>query len=246
MSRPNAFLVGTLGWEWATTPSTPTLALARVSGTSFAATASGVDTGNTVTLYYRAATASAWSTGTRTGNGAIAITGVPENALVYACAIASDGLESSVPSALGVLSLVDPATADLNWTILKRMKTLAEETRQFLQVRLEAGKSFDVALSKCPACVLHVTGPSESRDAEDPQHVVHVNAHIVTSDTDEDNRLERALKLVNDLKNAIQGDATLSKYVPEFDDVEWTEESAPVEHAVFGITAIYYSTATGR
>ena len=233
-------------WQVAVaTPATPTLALARLSDTSFRATITGADAGATVYLYYRTEFASAWSSTSRASNGVIDVTGVSASSFVYAVAFAYASGVYSLPSSL--VSVWLSVSSDEPWTLLSRLRTVAKSIA-FRTVVVESGDQRDISVSNFPACVVRLVDLDEDRQASDTgvQHVTNVDLHVLTGGKSKDARLEQAVTMINSLKNAIAADAVVKQYLPMFSEVEFVSEDGPVEHGVVTMMATHWTTNTGR
>ncbi len=137
--------------------------------------------------------------------------------------------------------------ADEAWTILRRIKVVARAMR-FREVRIEAGDREDVAASKFPALVIRLLSLDENEDSSDDgvEHLTPIELYVFLSRNREAERVEEAIKLINDLKNAIEADTTLKKYKIEFEGAEFREGENPVEVAMVPMTATHYTTTTAR
>jgi len=136
--------------------------------------------------------------------------------------------------------------ADEAWTLLDQIKTVAKATKDFREVRIEAGKEEDVAAAKYPALVIRLKTLDEEAD-EDTQQIVNFDLVLLFKRRGEEARVEEAIKISNDLKNALEGDATVRSYIADFPSMEPGDAESPIERwDMNGCTGLIYTTRTGR
>ncbi len=116
MPRPTIRQIALMGRDFAATPATPVVALARLSSTSFRATISGAGAADLVTLRWRLGDDLAWTSVSLGLLRTADVTGVDANATVVAVATSSDGSEVSAPSELAILSLYLAGGSSVGWS----------------------------------------------------------------------------------------------------------------------------------
>ena len=118
--------IGVAGW-WITTggvpvPTTPTLTVTNDGdGDAVTATVAG-DAAATNTLYYRAVTDNAWTTGNnRSGDGTIAATGLTSGTQYTFIAVSTTDGANSLPSLCVTLVVTGSSTKTLNITSIRNI-----------------------------------------------------------------------------------------------------------------------------
>ena len=136
--------------------------------------------------------------------------------------------------------------ADEAWTLLNRIKTVAKAKKNlFREVRIEAGSAEDVSASKHPALVIRFTGIDETA-YEGIDQYVHISLNLLVIDKDEETRVQQMIEISNDLKNALEGDATVKSYISEYPGLEPQDAEAPLEHWKMDCVGYIDTTRTGR
>jgi hypothetical protein len=95
---------------------------------------------------------------------------------------------------------------DKDWLILNDVVTTLDGSNLVKWVRLGAGpRPEDVPVSQLPACFVEYTGTDEYPAAGEDElfSTVRFRLVVVVKGQDEKERVERAVKLVNDLKDAL-------------------------------------------
>ena len=175
------YISGLTGGFWtleATAPTTPTITAANDgTGTSVTVTVDG-DAGVTNRLYYRATTATAWTTGlTRSGDGTIIQTGLT-NATAYAFVVVSDSSGTySLPSsvALGTTAATSDYASSLLSTYIDDDTTATvvnadgfDTTKETQTVRIHRrGRRMRVRLTEYGNTALEVVGITVVADVLD-------------------------------------------------------------------------------
>lgn len=121
--------------------------------------------------------------------------------------------------------------ADEAWTLLKRIKTVAKALKDFREVRIEAGTDEDVTASNHPALIIRLKSIAEGGGEAVTQEVVF-DLHYIFKLRGEKDRVKKAIGVTNDLKNALEGAATIAGFIPEFSDLTPLEAEQPCEHWV--------------
>ena len=137
--------------------------------------------------------------------------------------------------------------ADEAWTLLDKIRDVAKAKKNlFREVRIEAGTEEEsISASKHPALVIRFTGLDEEA-YEDIRQIVNFDLDILLKGGTEELRVEKMIKVSNDLKNALEGDATVSSYIADWPTLEAREADNPCEHWGMSCTGLVYTTRTGR